>query len=112
MDFHGSYDIPLPPYLSPWKALEQLLVFLQAAATAEDPKLLLVVTRGAHEAGASFDGACALWGLLRSARIEMPRLVIKALDVDLKAARIGFSDQNHPTTLILLGEILHHQKDG
>ena len=67
------------------KALEDLLLFLQAAATAEDPKLLLVVTRGAHEASGPFDGQGALWGLVRSARIEMPRVVIKALDVDLKA---------------------------
>lgn len=97
----SPYPSPTFLILSPCKALEQLLVFLQAAATAEDPKLLLVVTRGAHEAGASFDGAVALWGLVRSARIELPRLVIKALDVDLKAARIGFSDQNHPKTLMI-----------
>ena len=78
------------------KALEQLLVFLQAAAAAEDPRLLLLVTPFAHASEASFDGAVALWGLVRSARIEMPRLIIKALDVDLKATRIGFSDSDHP----------------
>ena len=31
------------------EALEELLCFLQAAAIAEDPKLLLVVTEGAHD---------------------------------------------------------------
>eukprot|EP00438_Fugacium_kawagutii_P013939 Skav203405 [mRNA] locus=scaffold1743:152763:160037:- [translate_table: standard] len=74
-----------PRHDSNVQALEQLLCFLQAAALAEDPKLLLVVTRGAHDPTAAFDGAVSLWGLVRSARIEMPRVIIKALDVKVTA---------------------------
>lgn len=72
--------------MSSSEALEQLLYFLQAAAIAEDPKLLLVVTRGAYDANrTNFDAAVSLWGLVRSARIEMPRVIIKALDVSVTA---------------------------
>ncbi|CAJ1333643.1 unnamed protein product [Effrenium voratum] len=71
----------------PGTVLEQLVHFLQSANLAEQPKLLLVVTRGAHDATREkFDASATLWGVVRSARIEMPRFVIKAVDVSATAS--------------------------
>ena len=69
----------------PGSHLEELLAFLQGAILAELPKLL-VVTRGAYDANrASFDAGASIWGLIRSARLEMPRVTIKTVDVAVDA---------------------------
>eukprot|EP00931_Biecheleriopsis_adriatica_P047752 TRINITY_DN27548_c0_g2_i1.p1 TRINITY_DN27548_c0_g2~~TRINITY_DN27548_c0_g2_i1.p1 ORF type:complete len:4734 (-),score=1179.49 TRINITY_DN27548_c0_g2_i1:215-14152(-) len=71
----------------PGSVLEELLAFLQAAQAAEVPKMLLIVTRAAHDAKRPrFDAGASLWGLVRSARIEMPRFTIKSLDLALEAS--------------------------
>ena len=70
----------------PGSHLEELLAFLQGAILAELPKLLVVVTRGAYDAKRkSFDAGAAIWGLIRSARMEMPRVTIKTVDVAVEA---------------------------
>ena len=70
----------------PGSHLEELLAFLQGAILAELPKLLVVVTCGAYDAKRpSFDAGASIWGLIRSARMEMPRVTIKTVDVAVDA---------------------------
>ena len=70
----------------PGTHLEEVLAFLQGAMVSETPKLLVVVTRGAYEAErANFDAGALVWGLIRSARMEMPRVTIKTVDVAVDA---------------------------
>ena len=70
----------------PGSHLEELLAFLQGAILAELPKLLVVVTRGAYDANrADFDAGALIWGLIRTARMEMPRVTIKTVDVAVDA---------------------------
>ncbi|CAE7183438.1 pikAI, partial [Symbiodinium microadriaticum] len=76
----------------PGSHLEELVAFLQGAILAELPKLLVVVTRGAYDAKReNFDAGALIWGLIRSARMEMPRVTIKTVDVavDASPADIG-----------------------
>ena len=76
----------------PGSQLEELVAFLQGAILAELPKLLVVVTRGAYDGKReNFDAGALIWGLIRSARMEMPRVTIKTVDVavDASPADIG-----------------------
>ena len=67
----------------PGERLEELMFFLQAVMQAPaPPKIVVVVTRGVQDVTREkFDAGSSLWGLLRSARFEMPRVVLKAVDV-------------------------------
>lgn len=58
------------------EALEQLLQFFQAAQSSELRELLVITT---DAFGACFQDM-ALWGLARSARLEMPKATIKLVD--------------------------------
>ncbi|CAK0831545.1 unnamed protein product, partial [Prorocentrum cordatum] len=70
---------------APGESLCELLRLLQAIHGAkEPPATLLVVTRACYDpARARFDSSSALWGMARSARLEMPRLAVKAVDLEL-----------------------------
>lgn len=72
----------------PGERLRELVALLQAIQElSTQPKVLLVVTRGAHDAARDkFDSTATLWGMVRSARIEMPRITIKALDLETKCS--------------------------
>jgi len=73
--------------LIPGDGLFELVCFLQALQKAKvTPALAVVVTSGAHDPQRTkFDAGASLWGMVRSARLEMPRIVIKAVDVDFAA---------------------------
>ena len=61
------------------------LEFLQAIQQApRSPQLLLIITQGAFDRSRPhFDASASLWGLARPARLEMPRVTIKIIDVQL-----------------------------
>eukprot|EP00931_Biecheleriopsis_adriatica_P048348 TRINITY_DN27935_c0_g1_i1.p1 TRINITY_DN27935_c0_g1~~TRINITY_DN27935_c0_g1_i1.p1 ORF type:complete len:5156 (-),score=1260.04 TRINITY_DN27935_c0_g1_i1:82-15549(-) len=65
---------------APGQQLLDLLAFLQAAQVEPPLDTLLVVTRHAQDTDKP-DSRSALWGLARSARLEMLRTSVKLLDV-------------------------------